>query len=70
MNANYPAELSLTLLFSIRSQGDIFLKFDSVQSATNAVQTLGGRFFAGRQIVAAFLPELLYNARFPSAANL
>ncbi|KAG0272061.1 hypothetical protein BGZ95_000074 [Linnemannia exigua] len=26
--------------------GDIFLKFDSVQSATNAVQTLGGRFFA------------------------
>ncbi|KAK3838491.1 MAG: hypothetical protein JOS17DRAFT_730290 [Linnemannia elongata] len=50
--------------------GDIFLKFDSVQSATNAVQTLGGRFFAGRQIVAAFLPELLYNARFPSAANL
>lgn len=50
--------------------GDIFLKFDSVQSATNAVQTLGGRFFAGRQIVAAFLPEMLYNARFPSAANL
>ncbi|KAF9121584.1 hypothetical protein BGW39_010421, partial [Mortierella sp. 14UC] len=26
--------------------GEIFLKFDSVQSATNAVQTLGGRFFA------------------------
>ncbi|KAG0375355.1 hypothetical protein BGX24_009215 [Mortierella sp. AD032] len=50
--------------------GDIFLKFDSVQSATNAVQTLGGRFFAGRQIVAAFLPEMLYNVRFPSAANL
>ncbi|KAF9930466.1 hypothetical protein FBU30_000436 [Linnemannia zychae] len=50
--------------------GEIFLKFASVQAATNAVQTLGGRFFAGRQIVAAFLPEMLYNARFPSAANL
>ncbi|KAF9903323.1 hypothetical protein EC991_003970 [Linnemannia zychae] len=50
--------------------GEIFLKFDTVQSATNAVQTLGGRFFAGRQIVAAFLPEMLYNVRFPSAANL
>ncbi|KAF9394701.1 hypothetical protein BGX21_010245 [Mortierella sp. AD011] len=52
------------------SQGEIYLKFDSVQSATNAVQTLGGRFFAGRQIVAAFLPEMLYNVRFPRAANL
>ncbi|KAI8598867.1 hypothetical protein EDD21DRAFT_417348 [Dissophora ornata] len=52
------------------SPGEIYLKFDSVQSATNAVQTLGGRFFAGRQIVAAFLPEMLYNVRFPRAANL
>ncbi|KAF9352606.1 hypothetical protein BGX26_009611 [Mortierella sp. AD094] len=52
------------------SLGEIYLKFDSVQSATNAVQTLGGRFFAGRQIVAAFLPEMLYNVRFPRAANL
>ncbi|KAF9200983.1 hypothetical protein BGZ49_008783 [Haplosporangium sp. Z 27] len=52
------------------SAGEIYLKFDSVQSATNAVQTLGGRFFAGRQIVAAYLPEMLYNVRFPRAANL
>ncbi|KAG0288896.1 hypothetical protein BGZ98_004072 [Dissophora globulifera] len=52
------------------SPGEIYLKFDTVQSATNAVQTLGGRFFAGRQIVAAFLPEMLYNVRFPRAANL
>ncbi|KAG0198729.1 hypothetical protein BGX28_007869 [Mortierella sp. GBA30] len=52
------------------SAGEIYLKFDSVQSATNAVHTLGGRFFAGRQIVAAFLPEMLYNVRFPRAANL
>ncbi|KAF9113542.1 hypothetical protein BGX27_001352 [Mortierella sp. AM989] len=52
------------------SLGEIYLKFDTVQSATNAVQTLGGRFFAGRQIVAAFLPEMIYNVRFPRAANL
>ncbi|KAG0370245.1 hypothetical protein BGZ54_007146 [Gamsiella multidivaricata] len=52
------------------SPGEIYLKFDTVQSATNAVQTLGGRFFAGRQIVAAYLPEMLYNVRFPRAANL
>ncbi|CAO3573344.1 unnamed protein product [Mortierella alpina] len=52
------------------SPGEIYLKFDSVQSATSAVQTLGGRFFAGRQIIAAFLPEMLYNVRFPRAANL
>ncbi|GJJ68818.1 RNA-binding protein 23/39 [Entomortierella parvispora] len=52
------------------SPGEIYLKFDSVQSATNAVQTLGGRFFAGRQIIAAFLPEMLYNVRFPRAANV
>ncbi|KAF9917329.1 hypothetical protein BX616_001360 [Lobosporangium transversale] len=52
------------------SQGEIYLKFDTIQSATNAVHTLGGRFFAGRQIVAAFLPEMLYNVRFPRAANL
>ncbi|KAG0326879.1 hypothetical protein BG004_002884 [Podila humilis] len=52
------------------SVGEIFLKFDTVQSATNAVQSLGGRFFAGRQIIAAYLPEMLYNVRFPRAANL
>ncbi|KAF8943455.1 hypothetical protein BGZ52_011581, partial [Haplosporangium bisporale] len=52
------------------SLGEIYLKFDSVQSATNAVQSLGGRFFAGRQIIAAYLPEMLYNVRFPRAANL
>ncbi|KAF9325400.1 hypothetical protein BG006_011125 [Podila minutissima] len=52
------------------SVGEIYLKFDSVQSATNAVQSLGGRFFAGRQIIAAYLPEMLYNVRFPRAANL
>ncbi|KAF9361095.1 hypothetical protein BGX34_007333 [Mortierella sp. NVP85] len=52
------------------SPGEIYLKFDTVQSATNAVQALGGRFFAGRQIVAAYLPEMLYNVRFPRAANL
>ncbi|KAF9427054.1 hypothetical protein BGZ94_005547 [Podila epigama] len=52
------------------SVGEIYLKFDSVQSATKAVQSLGGRFFAGRQIVAAYLPEMLYNVRFPRAANL
>ncbi|KAG0051147.1 hypothetical protein BGZ83_004049 [Gryganskiella cystojenkinii] len=52
------------------SPGEIYLKFDSVQSATNAVQSLGGRFFAGRQIIAAYLPEMLYNVRFPRAANV
>ncbi|KAF9435177.1 hypothetical protein BGZ76_006759 [Entomortierella beljakovae] len=52
------------------SSGEIYLKFDTIQSATNAVQSLGGRFFAGRQIVATFHPEMLYNVRFPTAANL
>ncbi|KAF9581867.1 hypothetical protein BGW38_000960 [Lunasporangiospora selenospora] len=52
------------------SVGEIYLKFDSVQSATRAYQSLGGRFFAGRQIIAAYLPEMLYNVRFPRAATL
>ncbi|KAF9164470.1 hypothetical protein DFQ26_001404 [Actinomortierella ambigua] len=52
------------------TQGDVFLKFDSIASASAAVQALGGRFFAGKQIVASFFPEILYNARFPKAANL
>jgi len=46
------------------SLGEIYLKFDSVESAQRAVQSLNGRWFGGKQIQAVFLPELLYNARF------
>jgi len=52
------------------SNGDIYMKFDSVASAQNAVNGLNGRWFGGNQISAVFILDMFYNVRFPKAANL
>ncbi|ORY05609.1 splicing factor, CC1-like protein [Basidiobolus meristosporus CBS 931.73] len=52
------------------SLGEVYMKFDSIDSAQNAISSLNGRWFAARQISAVFVPEMLYNVRFPRAANL
>ncbi|CAG8517517.1 7657_t:CDS:10 [Cetraspora pellucida] len=52
------------------SEGDIYMKFDNVASAKNAVNGLNGRWFGGNQITAVFILDMFYNARFPKAANL
>ncbi|CDH60257.1 splicing factor cc1-like protein [Lichtheimia corymbifera JMRC:FSU:9682] len=46
------------------SLGEVYLKFESVESAQNALEALDGRWFGGKQISAVFVPEAIYNAKF------
>ncbi|KAG6336663.1 hypothetical protein ID866_2410 [Astraeus odoratus] len=44
------------------SQGEIYVKFSSVESAKKAVQGLNGRWFGGRQISATFISDAIMMA--------
>lgn len=48
---------SLTLLTN--SQGEIYVKFDSIDSAKKAIDGLNGRWFGGKQVSAAFIPDAI-----------
>ncbi|KAF9783543.1 splicing factor CC1-like protein [Thelephora terrestris] len=43
-------------------QGEIFVKFDSVDSAKKAIQGLSGRWFGGQQVSATFISDALMQA--------
>lgn len=49
------------------SQGFVYMKFSSTSGAQGALNALNGRWFAGRQIEADFIPESIYNNRFPES---
>ncbi|EMD42070.1 hypothetical protein CERSUDRAFT_90674 [Gelatoporia subvermispora B] len=44
------------------SQGEIYVKFDSVESAKNAIQGLNGRWFGGNQVSAGFISDAIMAA--------
>ncbi|KAH7883549.1 hypothetical protein F5I97DRAFT_1813832 [Phlebopus sp. FC_14] len=44
------------------SQGEIYLKFSTIESAKNAVQALNGRWFGGRQVSATFISDAIMMA--------
>ncbi|KAK7694714.1 hypothetical protein QCA50_001902 [Cerrena zonata] len=44
------------------SQGEIYVKFDSIDSAKGAIQALNGRWFGGRQVSAAFISDAILQA--------
>jgi RNA-binding protein 39 len=44
------------------SQGEIYVKFDSIDSAKNAIQGLNGRWFGGKQVSAAFISDAIMQA--------
>ncbi|KXN90061.1 RNA-binding protein rsd1 [Leucoagaricus sp. SymC.cos] len=44
------------------SQGEIYVKFDSVESAKKAIQGLNGRWFGGRQVSAVFISDAIMQA--------
>ncbi|KAJ7597004.1 hypothetical protein C8J56DRAFT_304101 [Mycena floridula] len=44
------------------TQGEIYVKFDSVESAKNAIQGLNGRWFGGNQVSAAFISDAIMQA--------
>ncbi|KAJ3107150.1 hypothetical protein HK100_003640 [Physocladia obscura] len=52
------------------SQGFIYIKFDAIPYAQQAINALNGRFFAGKQISATFMLEIVYHAKYPEAAYL
>ncbi|KDQ63590.1 hypothetical protein JAAARDRAFT_120563 [Jaapia argillacea MUCL 33604] len=44
------------------SQGEIYVKFDSVESARKAVDGLNGRYFGGKQVSATFISDAIMQA--------
>ncbi|KAI8968220.1 hypothetical protein BDF20DRAFT_916773 [Mycotypha africana] len=44
------------------SMGEVFLKFDNIGSAEQAIKALNGRWFGGKQITAACVSEAIFNA--------
>lgn len=44
------------------SQGEIYVKFDAIDSAKKAIQGLNGRWFGGRPITAAFISDAIMQA--------
>ena len=49
------------------SQGHVYLRFASVDSAAAAFAALNGRWFGGRQLAASYIPEPMYLLRFAAA---
>eukprot|EP01121_Diplochlamys_sp_Union-15-3_P016149 TRINITY_DN5443_c0_g3_i1.p1 TRINITY_DN5443_c0_g3~~TRINITY_DN5443_c0_g3_i1.p1 ORF type:complete len:132 (-),score=23.26 TRINITY_DN5443_c0_g3_i1:51-446(-) len=47
--------------------GFVYLKFTSLDGAERAFRALNGRWFGGKMIAVEFVPEPLYNAKFPMA---
>jgi len=43
-------------------QGDVYLKFKSIDDAAKGVQALNGRIFSGQRVVAKFISEPVYKA--------
>ncbi|PPQ62839.1 hypothetical protein CVT24_000533 [Panaeolus cyanescens] len=44
------------------SQGEIYVKFETIDAAKQAIQSLNGRWFGGRQISAAFISDAIMQA--------
>ncbi|KAH8100679.1 hypothetical protein BXZ70DRAFT_1008166 [Cristinia sonorae] len=44
------------------SEGEIYVKFDTVESAKNAIQGLNGRWFGGNQVSAMFISDAIMQA--------
>jgi len=46
----------------VESQGEIYVRFDSVAAATEALEGLNGRWFGGRQVSAAYISDAIMQA--------
>ena len=49
------------------SRGNVYVKCMTPQVAAAAFNSLNGRFFAGKKIVAQFIAETTYHVKFPAA---
>ncbi|KAL7637443.1 UNVERIFIED_CONTAM: hypothetical protein RMT77_012171 [Armadillidium vulgare] len=49
------------------AQGNVYVKCPTIATAVAAVNSLHGRFFAGKMITAAYVPVMSYHSLFPDA---
>ena len=52
-----------------QSQGNVYVKCDTIDAATKSVAALHGRYFSGNMITAAYVPIVNYHSLFPDAAT-
>ncbi|KAI8048538.1 hypothetical protein BDF22DRAFT_746779 [Syncephalis plumigaleata] len=52
------------------SENEVYIKFDSTEASDQAIQALDKRWFGGKQITASLVPEAVYHAKYPKAADL
>jgi len=50
------------------TQGNVYIKCESITAALAAVTALHGRYFDGRLVTAAYVPSQIYHSLFPGAA--
>lgn len=55
----------LHIAVDAESQGYVYMKFEAIGAAQVALTSLNGRYFAGKQIEGSFIPEGVYNTRYP-----
>ncbi len=58
-----------TSAFLLISQGNVYIKFLNADGAAIALKNLNGRTFMGKQIIAEFLPEILYLQKCPDSVT-
>jgi len=51
------------------SDGNVYIKCPSIVTAVGSVNSLHGRYFAGKVITAAYVPLSNYHALFPDSAR-
>lgn len=53
---------------SVSNNGEVYMKFDSVEAGEKALKGLNGRYFGGRKLVAGPIVEMVYTLKFPKSA--
>ena len=57
------SNLRLTFVYTdIALKGEIYVQFETVDAAKNAIEGMNGRWFGGRQISAAFISDAIMQA--------
>lgn len=69
-DAKYGKVVHCAVAVNESKEGHVYIKFDMITSSQNAVAGLNGRWFSGKLIEATYLPENIYNARYPEATLL
>jgi len=55
---------------TVSPQGNCYVKCPTIATAVAAVNSLHGRWFAGRVITAAYVPVVNYHSLFPDAMTV